>query len=274
MTATISLTEASERLGVHYMTAYRYVRTGRLPAEKVAGQWHVTVEDLETFTNEDPTPPAPRGELIPPMLVERLLAGDENGAFQLLESAMASGAGAEEVYLDFISPSMTDIGIRWHDGEISIADEHVASSTALRVVSRLGPRIATRGRNRGNVVLAVVSDDHHGLPTALLRDILRSRGFGVHDLGANTPPESILERAKATDDLIAIGLCSTKTGNDDIVRETLSVLNEGLDVPIIVGGASFKNEAHISSLGICLASTSSRQALALFDNVHAKRLAS
>ena len=30
----ITLHEAAARLGVHYMTAYRYVRTGRLPAER------------------------------------------------------------------------------------------------------------------------------------------------------------------------------------------------------------------------------------------------
>ena len=30
----VTLHEAAERLGVHYMTAYRYVRTGRLPAER------------------------------------------------------------------------------------------------------------------------------------------------------------------------------------------------------------------------------------------------
>ena len=32
---TLGLRECAERLGVHYMTAYRYVRTGMLPATKV-----------------------------------------------------------------------------------------------------------------------------------------------------------------------------------------------------------------------------------------------
>ena len=233
MNPSISLTEASERLGVHYMTAYRYVRTGRLHAEKVDGQWHVTVDDLESFLDGDTAPKPPRSELVPQLLVERLLAGDENGAFQLLESAMASGAGAEEVYLDFIAPTMVVIGQRWHDGDITVADEHLASSTAFRVVSRLGARLATRGRSRGNILLAVVSDDYHAMPTALLRDVLRSRGFSVQDLGANTPPESILELGQSTDDLVAVGLACSKTGNDDIVRVTLSVLNEGLDLSLI-----------------------------------------
>jgi excisionase family DNA binding protein len=37
----LGLREAADRLGVHYMTAYRYVRTGRLPATRIGAQWWV-----------------------------------------------------------------------------------------------------------------------------------------------------------------------------------------------------------------------------------------
>lgn len=270
MTATISLAEASERLGVHYMTAYRYVRTGRLPAHKESGQWHVSEDDLQAFIAGD-EPRAPRRDAIPERLLDRLIAGDEFGAFQLLEGAMASGAEAEELYLDIFAPVMTEIGERWHNGEITIADEHLATSTAFRVVSRMGPRIASRGRNRGAIVLATVSDDHHTLPTALLRDLLRCRGYEVIDLGANTPPESIVERASITDELIAIGIASTNPGNDDIVRVTISTIRESLDVPVIVGGGAFRDAEHIVSLGDCLPSMSARELLETVDGVHAAK---
>ena len=46
---TITLSQAAERLGVHYMTAYRYVRTGRLPASKDGSEWRVAVADVETM---------------------------------------------------------------------------------------------------------------------------------------------------------------------------------------------------------------------------------
>lgn len=274
MTTSISLAEASERLGVHYMTAYRYVRTGRLHAEKQGGQWQVALDDLAAFEGGDADEPAPRSELIPKLLIERLLAGDENGATQLLESSMASGATAEEVYIDFLTPCMTEVGRRWHDGEITIADEHIATSTAFRVVSRIGSRMSPRGRTRGTIVLAVVAEDYHGMPTALLRDILRSRGFEVIDLGANTPSESILLRAQATNDLVAVGLCCSKLDNDDIIRETLSTLNDALDVPIVMGGSAFSGHDHIHSFGVCSASSSTRHAIDLFEEIHTQRIAS
>lgn len=267
MTEHITLIDAAERLGVHYMTAYRYVRTGRLTAHKEGGQWQVTEDELERFLTEPRTPPA-RREVIPHLVEERLIAGDENGTYQLIEDAMASGAGADEVYLDLIAPAMVGIGHRWHVGEISIADEHVASSTALRVISRLGPRVASRGRMRGTILLATVSKDHHYLPTAMLRDLLRFRGFEVQDLGANTPCESILSRAQTLPDLLAIGLSATNPGCDDVMRETIEVLKE-IDIPVVVGGAAFPDAEHITSLGPCIPSTSARDALEIFDSIHA-----
>ncbi len=105
MSEPLTLIDAAEKLGVHYMTAYRYVRTGRLPAHKVGGQWQVAPEDLEAFSMAPTTVPT-RRDVVPHLIEERLIAGDENGTYKLLEDAMASGADAEEVYLDLLSPAM------------------------------------------------------------------------------------------------------------------------------------------------------------------------
>lgn len=268
MIDTLTLTDASERLGVHYMTAYRYVRTGRLVAVKDGGQWRVTLTDLETFKAGDV--PMPRADASPPRIVSRLIAGDENGTLQILEGAMAAGADADEIYIDLIGPAMKIIGERWAEGELSIADEHIASSTALRVTARLGQRLNGRGRQRGTILLATVAGDYHFLATAMIRDLLRVRGFNALDLGANTPAESIVDMARALgDEVIAIGLASTTTGSDDVVRATLETLNRELDLPIVVGGAAFEGDTHIASLGTCIPSVSPHGALDSFEAIHA-----
>ena len=46
----LSLHEAADLLGVHYMTIYRRVRLGILPARKVGGTWLVDPADLERAT--------------------------------------------------------------------------------------------------------------------------------------------------------------------------------------------------------------------------------
>jgi excisionase family DNA binding protein len=266
VTATVSLTEAAETLGVHYMTAYRYVRTGRLPAEKSGGQWVVEVAELERFAHPE-TKDRARGRVLPSQLEARLLAGDENGAIQIVEGAMGSGAGADEVYLDLVAPAMSRIGERWADGEISIGDEHLATATAIRLIGRVGPGFAKRGRTRGVILVAGAPEDHHTLPTALLRDLLRSRGFDVQDLGANTPAESIIERARSIADLVAVGLAATCTGNDANVRAAIEAVTDALDVPIVVGGAGIDADALGPSLDRCHVSTSARHAMELFESI-------
>ena len=266
MTGECTLTEAAERLGVHYMTAYRYVRTGRLAAEKRGGQWMLDVAEVEQFGHPDRQDRS-RARVLPSQLEARLLAGDENGAIQLVEGAMGSGADPEEVYLDLLAPALAQIGDRWAAGEITVADEHVASATAMRVIGRIGPRLAKRGRTRGVVVVAGVAGDHHTLPSALLRDLLRSNGFDAQDLGANSPADSIVERARSISDLIAIGLAATHTDNDENIRASIASLDHALDVPIVLGGAAIRDESHAHSLGECTYSSSARHALEIFDEI-------
>src|SRR5689334_2475877 len=130
----IPLAEAAERLGVHYMTAYRYVRTGRLAATRNGVQWMVDPRDLANLSA--PSPPG-RGRggarsARPATLAARMVAGDEPGAWSVVEAALASGTDPAEVYLDIVAPAMELIGDQWVSGTLSVADEHRATAVAQR----------------------------------------------------------------------------------------------------------------------------------------------
>ena len=191
----IGLRAAAERLGVHYMTAYRYVRLGTLPATKVGGEWRVRLADLEAVAHREISVPGAGGLRWPryrTQLEDRLLAGDERGAWSVVERALASGAPNRDIHLELISPVLRSIGERWAAGEVEIGQEHRASSVASRLVGRLGPSFARRGRKIGVVVIGAVAGDHHSIPVAILGDILRGEGFEVIELGADTPHQSFL----------------------------------------------------------------------------------
>ncbi len=51
----VSLHRAAELLGVHYMTAYRYIRLGILNATKVGGSWRIDVGDLDGIRVHGPS---------------------------------------------------------------------------------------------------------------------------------------------------------------------------------------------------------------------------
>src|SRR5581483_1204592 len=57
----VDLQTAAARLGVHYQTAYRWVRDGSLPAVKRRGAYEVAERDVERFRSARAAPaPPPR----------------------------------------------------------------------------------------------------------------------------------------------------------------------------------------------------------------------
>jgi excisionase family DNA binding protein len=236
-TATISLHETAERLNVHYMTVYRYVRLGVLPAAKVGRSWRVAVADLEAFQAAPPVG-ADRGDTDwAERFTNRALSGDEAGAWQVVEAAQASGMGFQDTYRTIIIPSLGRIGSLWEAGEIEVAGEHVASRVIARIIGRLGPKITSRGVRRGTVVLGGTATEQHALPIAIVADLFRGARFDVLDLGPNLPYESFGRTVAAQPNVVAVGISVTTPGQSTELTKTVAAVRTGTDAPIILGGA-------------------------------------
>ena len=252
---TLTIEEAAGRLGLHYMTVYRYVRIGRLPAEYRNGRWHIAEGDLELVSRpRTPGRPPRRGRpesdsAVVQRLMERLLAGDGAGAWQIVESALLAATPAE-LYTRIIGPCLRTIGDRWEAGEITVADEHRATAQALRIVGRLGPLFSRPGRNRpGLVLLAGAEGDSHAIPLMMVADLLRTAGFDVIQLGADVPVETLVAMA-SVEGIVAIGLsASTDEGAANLAR-ALTVLRSVVPgVPVLVGGPALPSEQSAVELG-------------------------
>jgi len=232
----LSLHEVAEILDVHYMTAYRYVRLGILPAQRQGRSWRIRRDDLDDFMVKGETG-TQRGKADwADRFFNRILAADEAGAWGVLEAALSSGMAIPEAYPTLLSPAMRRIGELWSTGEIDVATEHAASEVASRIVARLGPRLARRGVRRGTVVLGSTATELHSLPLAMATDLFRASQFEAIDLGAYLPPDSFAAFVAETDDLVAVGVGVTTPGQEDALGETLAAIRGVTDVPIVVGG--------------------------------------
>lgn len=235
----LSLREAADLLGVHYMTAYRHVRTGRLPAELVAGQWQVRRADLAVASAPRAVRRSTDGSDVVRRLAARLVAGDEAGSWSLVQEALVGGADPVEVHLELLAGAMRSIGDGWADGSITIDEEHRAAAVCHRLVGRLGPRFARPGRSRGAVVLAGAPGDPHALPVALAADVVRAAGWAVVDLGASVPAESLARAAASTDRLVAVGVSVSSSGHEPDVAEAVAAVRAAVpSVPVLVGGSA------------------------------------
>lgn len=273
--AELTLQEAADLLGVHYMTAYRYVRLGLLEAHKVGGTWRVKPAALEEFRRGAVATVSPIGsgrrKRAPwaERLEQRLLAGDARGSWGIIEAALTAGAELDEVYLDVLAPALASIGARWERGEIDIALEHRASGIATRLVGRLGPRFVRRGRSRGVVLLGAPSGERHALPVAMLADLVRHAGWEVFDLGADTPAASFAHAAETTPDLVAVGVSVVTPASLDAAAEVFAALRAVVDpsVVLVVGGGAVRDEEHARQLGADAFAADAAALVALLDDV-------
>lgn len=249
----LTLHEAAELLGVHYMTAYRYVRLGLLHATKSGGTWQVAPDDLEAFRSGavpvEPGAPKRRAPWAARMEA-RLIAGDATGAWGIVEAALAAGAELNDIYLEVITPAMRSIGARWAAGELEIAVEHRASGIAQRLIGRLGPRFARRGRSRGTVLLGGPVGERHSLPIAMLADLLRGEGWEVSDVGVDLPPESFILAAEDIDDLAAIGVSLSSIESEANAAALCAALRAAMPgVPVVIGGVAVRDAEHAMAIG-------------------------
>ncbi len=251
MVATLTLQEAADQLGVHYMTVYRYVRLGRLPARKVGGTWEVDTSELEGLRRGHDRSVQPRRSADwPKRLQARLLAGDEAGAWGVVEGALASGSSPPDVYIDLLGPAMAAVGEKWHSGDVSIGQEHLATSVALRLIGRLGPRFVRKGRTKGAVIVATPSGERHIIPSLIVADLLRGAGFEVFDLGADVPVDALAEFVTAVDGLVAVCISSTHASSDRGMRRMIrSVRKAAPGAAIFVGGGSVVDADHAEAVG-------------------------
>lgn len=262
----LTLHEVAERLGVHYMTVYRYVRLGQLPATQRGRTWQVRPEDLEGFLAGQSEAPVRGSVRWSTRFVNRLLAGDEAGAWGVVQAALAAGATPTEAYTGIITPAMRAVGVKWERGDIDVATEHAASQVATRIVGRLGPQMRSRGVRRGTVVLGSTQTELHALPLSLFADLLRAARFDVIDLGANLPAGTFAREVGDADDVVAVGVGVTTTGQEAAITETVAALRGATEAPILVGGGGIDEDA-VLAIGADGYARTGEEALALVESV-------
>ena len=239
-TDTLSLNEAAERLGLHYMTVYKYVRSGKLPAQKNAGSWEVSVADLDTLSLVERAPSG-RGHRSlgkkSDLFLQALLRGDPAGSWSIIQGAFDMGVSVEEVICEVMVPALRSVGDEWAHGRLEVYEEHRASSIVLSVLGRMQGLPQRRGRKRGSVLIACPPHETHGLPASIGAELVRSRGYNPVNLGADTPIDTMIQAALSTDELVAIVLSTVSSTSQQVLMDTVDTLNASLpETPVMVGG--------------------------------------
>jgi len=235
----LDLQSAADQLGVHYQTAYRWVRSGRLPAEMVDGRYLVSPAEMIKLDKSRRTPktlPAPRATRLDhaaERMYEALVAGDEAAATKAASRLTMDGAPIVDLIGQVLVPPLRRIGRQWHDGELSIWIEHRAVAIVERILGDLAPN--PRGRRRGTAVVTALSGDLHSLPTTMAAVALRSDNWKVHHLSADLPPEQLIDFCVAYE--VAVAVITVTQPDVQPVADATAVKLRAIGTPTIVGGS-------------------------------------
>ena len=162
---------------------------------------------------------------------------------------------APTVFDRVLAPCMRIVGQRWHAGEISVGQEHMASEI-LGSAARDMLRLFQHDHDAPMAVLACFADEEHALP--IYGVAFRFAQWGYHPviLGARTPPGAIRHAVERLTPAV-IGLSLTIAPPAHRARELCEEYGAACgDVPWVVGGRGASDLVDVieSYSGVCFGS--------------------
>jgi methanogenic corrinoid protein MtbC1 len=157
---------------------------------------------------------------------DALIGGDEIAAEIAIREAMDADLGTAEIDEKVIAPALWLIGELWERGQISIAEEHIATEITVRVLAlqREAQRVAqARGLHR--VMLATAPGELHVVALRMVENLVRGAGYDVVMLGADVPAHTLAAAAHLHEPDV-LCLSSTMPGQRDHVLTAIDEVRQ------------------------------------------------
>lgn len=173
-----------------------------------------------------------------------LIAGREEEATNVLINDFLQGESLAKIFDSTIAEAMRVIGELWMRGELTVAQEHLATRATLNAVHKLRSIVPVAESNGKIAMCCAIEGDFHELSTHLAQMVFESEGWEVLNFGSNTPLYSFADEVLHHSPEL---LCISATLITDIERlsrdykEFQSKIAK-LKIPIIIGGRAFEDE--------------------------------
>ena len=171
-------------------------------------------------------------------IYQTIMDFDEVLCPELVAKALEQGEIATDILDEALIPPMGEIGDLFASGELFVPEMLLAARAMKAGLEVLRPILAKiQSKPKGVVVTATVFGDLHDIGKNLVGMMLEGAGFKVVDLGVNTKAEDIIATAREVNADV-IGLSALLTTTMPFMKLIIEqIKSEGLDVPVIVGGA-------------------------------------
>jgi excisionase family DNA binding protein len=177
-------------------------------------------------------------------LFHSLLAGREDEAGNSLISAHLHGKPVAQIFDDSVCPAMRRVGELWFDGEINVAQEHLATRAAYNAIYKLRENVPLIEMNGKLAFCCALEGDFHELPAHFAQITLENEGWEVMNFGANTPLYSL------TDEILyhtpeAVCIAAAVINDYERVARDYKEFRARiakLKIPVVLGGRAFADQ--------------------------------
>jgi corrinoid protein of di/trimethylamine methyltransferase len=176
------------------------------------------------------------------VLKRALIAADLDLGVAAAQRLVDSGSDPRWILEEGMAVAMFDLGEMWKRGEVFLPEVVASAEVFKRCNEIVEPALlAQRTDAEANavVVLATVKGDLHDLGKNMVGAMLRTSGFGVHDMGKDVSADAIVEVVREMSPQI-VGLSALLTTTVPYQQRVIERLEaEGLrdQVIVMVGGA-------------------------------------
>jgi len=174
-----------------------------------------------------------------------MICGCEEEVSNFLIKRYLDGESLESIFDNTIAEELRIIGDLWEKGEVSVAEEHLASRTVSYALFKIRAVLAARDQNQKVAICFGIEGDQHGLATDLARTVFESHGWSVLNFGPNTPLFSLYFQIKCNEPDI---VCIAGTILEDVERLTMDYskfAKKAVEISrpkFIIGGRAFRSE--------------------------------
>jgi methanogenic corrinoid protein MtbC1 len=182
-----------------------------------------------------------------------LIAGDEVAAETTIREAMEARLTTAEIDEKIITPALWLMGELWERGEISVADEHVATEIAMRVLAlqREAERVA-HGRRGYRVMLATPAGERHVVALRMVSNLLSGAGYWIVMLGADVPAEALVASVlRHRPDVICLS-ATMPTASGRVLDSIAQVQAADPMAQFVIGGRGLSSQLRSQTgVGVC-----------------------
>jgi MerR family transcriptional regulator, light-induced transcriptional regulator len=182
-------------------------------------------------------------------LVNQLLSGNQDSAWDIVEEALQKGASSLDIYESLLTPAMYYIGTLWEKNIVTVADEHVATTTCDYVLTRYGfykEMTSESKKEYGKVMLFCLEEEQHFIGLKMVSLLFEEHGFDTRFLGADLPKEAAEVMAKDWQpDIVA--LSASISYHLDQLPQYVNMLEDLNPKPITLVGGRLIATNHVAS---------------------------